>query len=168
MQEKRQQALTSEAALSLASLLQETRETLLGYQRDNGVPLQDEVILNSCKLLFSFASLSVDSAEIGIHVQKLPQISDLLCECLQHESSAAKLYALEYLCDHKELLRQTNGVVRLLVNLAGSECDEDVLAVLYTVLVKGAGGSDEQSLPKESCSDLTTIAMENATKTFQR
>ena len=137
-------------------LLQEVRRNLLDSKTENWVPVQDDVFISICKLLFLCASQSTSSAKFEL---SLPQITDLCSECLQHSCVAVRQYTLQYIIDHKDLVSE---ITRELINLATIEEDEGVLALLYSALAKS------QYPQKGSCDKLYKGAVQLLTRVHLR
>jgi hypothetical protein len=137
-------------------LLQEVRRNLLDSKTENWVPVQDDVFISICKLLFLCASQSTSSAKFEL---SLPQITDLCSECLQHSCVAVRQYTLQYIIDHKDLVSE---ITRILINLATIEEDEGVLALLYSALAKS------QYPQKGSCDKLYKGAVQLLTRVHLR
>lgn len=140
-------------------LLCDARRYLLESDKEGQAPLQEDVTVSSCKLLFT---CTYQLADVANFATKSRQTADLCCKCLQHSSLAVRLYVLQYISNHGDLLCwKEDGITRLLVSLVSSEVDEGILAVLYQVLAKAV---DEKCL----CSELSMTAMQLVTSTALR
>ena len=139
-------------------LLHETR-SILDFNKDGWTQLEEDVVLSSCKFLFTCASQITEAANTGVN---LPQTADLCYQYLQHSSLAVRQHTLQYISDHRDLLCwEEDGITQLVINLVSSEVDENILVVLYPVLTKVV---NMQCLCKGSCSELYSRAMQVVTR----
>ena len=139
-------------------LLHETR-SILDFNKDGWTQLEEDVVVSSCKFLFTCASKITEAANTGVN---LSQSADLCCQYLQHNSLAVRQNTLQYISDHRDVLCwEEDGITQLVVNLVSSEVDENILVVLYPVLTKVV---NMQCLCKGSCSELYRRAMQVVTR----
>ena len=96
-------------------------------------PLQDTMLMSDSKFLLHLASLPTGAVSDD-NDRVLPSMADLVCECLQHPSTAVQLQALDYVAEREMDLKIEESVVDVLVHLAESATGEEVLADVYAVL----------------------------------
>ena len=143
-------------------LLNETR-SILDSNKESWTQLGEDVVVSSCKFFLTCASQVTEAANADVN---LPQTADLYCQYLQHGSLSVRQHTLQYISDHRDVLcLAEDGITKLVVNLASSEVDENVLVVLYPVLTKVV---NMQCLCKGSCSELYRKAMHLVTRKHVR
>lgn len=157
----REQSLNNGLTTALSFLAKEGEESLLGNHPEGQSLLHEEVIVSGSRLLFSLTSHPTGVGSTGMET---PKAAELVCMCLRHDSPSVRLCALDYISTHLELCLEV-GVATLMVDLTGTERDEDVLNRLYALLVRAIDG---RCLPSEAVASLATRATELLARTYLR
>ena len=148
--------LDQQTRTAALNVFQEARQCLLDSMIGESAPMLEDVLVSSCKFLFTCTSQFTKSTNT------IPQTMDLCSECLRHDSVAVRQYTLQFILSSSDLLAD-NGLTSQLVKLFSTEQDESVLTLLCSVLIK--------AVEKQRCEmemELYTAAFQHATKTHLR